>query len=256
MGSLKKLVCTAVCYPLEPFENDELIEKAMGLSDAFYLAKDVRKEGGLIAFDLSGIGEIRLAMPGLFNVENAVMAAVLSKELGAADEDVREGIFLAKTPGRMEILRCEEKDLAVIVDFAHNEFAFDNIFGSVKQEYPGYGIYAVFGCPGNKAPERRTGMPRSAAKYADYVYITEDDPFREDPVEICKEVYDNLISFGGKGEIIVNREDAIEEAIKRAPAKSVVLILAKGRDTFMHRREFDPYESDPVIAERILKDLC
>ena len=255
-GSLKKLVCTAVCYPLEPFENDELIEKAMGLSDAFYLAKDVRKEGGLIAFDLSGIGEIRLAMPGLFNVENAVMAAALSKELGAADEDVREGIFLAKTPGRMEILRCEEKDLAVIVDFAHNEFAFDNIFGSVKQEYPGYGIYAVFGCPGNKAPERRTGMPRSAAKYADYVYITEDDPFREDPVEICKEVYDNLISFGGKGEIIVDREGAIEEAIKRAPAKSVVLILAKGRDTFMHRREFDPYESDPVIAERILKDLC
>ena len=98
-------------------------------------------------------------------------------------------------------------------------------------------------------------MPRSAAKYADYVYITEDDPFREDPFEICKEVYENLLSFGGKGEIEADREEAIKKAIGRAEKGSVILLLAKGRDTFMHRKEFDPYISDPVLAEKLLKEI-
>jgi len=152
----------------------------------------------------------------------------------------------------MEIFKNEAKDIVSIVDFAHNEFAFDNIFSSVKKEYPGYSISAVFGCPGNKAPERRIGMPRSAAKYADKVYITEDDPFKEDPDDICKEVYENLLSFGGKGEIVVDREEAIKKAIGEARPHTVVLVLAKGRDTFMHRKEFDPYLSDPVIVENCL----
>ncbi|MBO4818943.1 MAG: UDP-N-acetylmuramyl-tripeptide synthetase [Firmicutes bacterium] len=253
-GRLKKLICLHIDYPLEEGANIELLSKAEAFSDEYFKVSDICKKDGLTYFDISGVGEVSISMPGIFNVENAAIAAIFAKEYGASSEEIKEGLLCAKAAGRMEVLRSEKKDLTVIVDFAHNEFAFNNIFGSVRQEYPGYMIYAVFGCPGNKAPERRTGMPRSAARYADYSYITEDDPFKEDPEDICKEVYENLLSFGGKGEIIVRREEAIKKAIESAQDKSVILLLAKGRDTFMHRREFDPYISDPVLAEKLLKE--
>ena len=253
-GNLKKIVCFFTSYPGEE-EPKELLEKAKSVSDSFHTVSGIEKRGGSTVFCLSGFGELRIDMPGLFNVENACMAALIAGEFGVSDGDISKGLLFAKAAGRMEIIKDEAKGLTVIVDFAHNEFAFDTIFASVKKEYPESFVIAVFGCPGNKAPERRTGMPRSAAKYADYCYITEDDPYREDPGAICEEVYANLLSFGGKGEIIVDREDAIKKAIASAPRHSVILLLAKGRDTFMHRREFDPYISDPYLAESILNGL-
>ena len=254
-GRLKKLVCIYVEYPLEPPMDEKLLSKAEAVSDCFYRVSGIEKQEGHTQFSMSGIGKLAFSIPGIFNVENAAIAAAFALVFGASPQEIAEGLLCAKAAGRMEVFRNAEKDLVVIVDFAHNEFAFDNIFRSVRQEYPGYNVFAVFGCPGNKAPERRTGMPRSAARYTDYAYITEDDPFKEDPEDICREVYGNLLSFGGKGEIIVNREDAIREAICKAPAHSVILLLAKGRDTFMHRREFDPYVSDPYLAENILNGL-
>ncbi len=254
-GRLKKLICLHIEYPLEEGPGEALLEKASPFADVNCKVYGISKEGGHSSFVISGIGEAAISMPGIFNVENAAVAALFAKEYGASNEEIKEGLLCAKASGRMEVFRNENRDLTVIVDFAHNEFAFNNIFESVRQEYPKSKIYAVFGCPGNKAPERRVGMPRSAAKYADYVYITEDDPFREDPFEICKEVYENLLSFGGKGEIEADREEAIKKAIGRAEKGSVILLLAKGRDTFMHRKEFDPYISDPVLAEKLLKEM-
>ena len=255
-GSLKKIICLSIDYPGEKGISEELGKKVSKSADEVYKASCITKKDGLSCFELSGIGNAEVSMPGLFNVENASLSAITAALYGVPSEIIKKGLLQARAAGRMEIYKNEKCDITAIVDFAHNEFAFDNIFKTVRQEYPGYRVIAVFGCPGNKAPERRIGMPRSAAKYADYVYITEDDPFKEDPADICREVCDKLLSFGGKGEIVISREEAIRKAICGANAHSVVLVLAKGRDTFMHRKEFDPYVSDPVIVEKILKELC
>ena len=251
-GTLKKLITVDVSYPPSDDGDSELKARARALSDEYIRAEYMGKKNGLTTFSYPGIGELSVAIPGLFNVENAAMAAAVAKQLGAEDAAVRKGLLSAKVAGRMEVYRNEEREVTVIVDFAHNEFAFDNIFSSVRKEYPGSRITAVFGCPGNKAPERRIGMPRSAAKYADYSYITEDDPFMEDVSDICREVYENLLSFKGEGEIVEDREEAIKKAIEGAGRKSVVLLLAKGRDTFMHRKDFENYASDPVLAKKYL----
>ena len=249
-GILKSIICFYTDANALP---KDLILKAEENSEKIYIISDIAKEKEETEFSLSEFGRLRLSMPGLFNIENAVMAAILAEVLGVKKDDISRGLLLAKAPGRMEVFRNEKRDLTVIVDFAHNEFAFDNIFSTVKKEYSN--IIAVFGCPGNKAPERRIGMPRSASKFASYVYVTEDDPFKENVSDICKEVYANLVSFGGKGEIVEDRKEAIKKAIENAPKGSAILLLAKGRDTFMHREAFDPYESDPVIAEDVLKNL-
>ena len=219
------------------------------------LIKNIQKLDGRTAFDLDGFGTLMLNMPGLFNIYNAAFAAILSRILGANNEEIKNGLLDAKASGRMEIYKNDSKDIIGIVDFAHNKLSFEKIFSSVKEEYPNYRIEAVFGCPGNKAPERREDLPMVAAKYSDYSYITEDDPFHESAESICNEVYQNLLRFGGNGRVIVDRKDAIKTAISNAEEHTVILFLAKGCDKYMHRENYDEYESDSVIVNEEIKNI-
>jgi len=215
--------------------------------------KNIRKEGGYTVFELGDFGTIKLSMPGLFNVDNACFAAIMARVFGASNEAIARGLLIAKASGRMEIYKNSKEDIIGIVDFAHNKLSFEKIMDSTKTEYPGWTLQAVFGCPGSKAFERREDLPMVASRYMDYCYICEDDPFMEKAEDICKTVYENLTQFGGKGEIIVDRKNAIETAVKRAKPNTVILFLAKGCDTYMHRAEYDPYESDSYLVEKELK---
>ncbi len=235
-GSLKKLITFSHAAP-----------------EADYLIENLHKEDGRTVFELTDMGRIQLSMPGLFNAENAALAAILARELGADPEEIRKGLWSARAAGRMEIFTDPVRRLTGIVDFAHNALSFEKIFASAKEEYPDCRIEAVFGCPGNKSYERRAELPAVAAKYADYCYITEDDPYLEDPLDICGQVLENLLRCGGRGEIIPDRKAAIAKAVENAAPDTVLLVLAKGCDTYMHRRNFDPYESDTVIVKGLLE---
>jgi len=216
---------------------------------------NIRKEEGVTVFDLSDYGTIKLSMPGLFNVHNACFAAIMARVFGSSNQEIASGLIDAKASGRMEIYKNENSDIIGIVDFAHNKLSFEKIMESVKSEYPGWTLKAVFGCPGNKAYERREDLPMVAAKYMEYCYITEDDPFKEKASDICDVVYNNLVKYGGKGEIVQNRKASIEKAIKNATPKTLILFLAKGSDTYMHRMEYDPYESDSKLVNDYIKEI-
>lgn len=238
-------------------KNGKLTEKVITYSakdkSADYFIENVRKEDGLTKFFLTGVGEISLSMPGLFNAENAALAAIVTKLLGATDEEIKNGLLNAKAKGRMEVFENKTRELIVISDYAHNALSFERLFTSVKAEYPGYRIEALFGAPGGKGLSRREDLPKVAAKYADFVWVTEEDPADEDPKEICSVVLSNLEKFGGKGKIVVDREEAIRTAIKNAPPKTAVLLIAKGREEYMHRGyEYVPIKSDSALAEELI----
>lgn len=191
-------------------------------------------------------------MPGLFNAENAALAAIIAKHFGVPDEEIISGLKWAKADGRMELFYDKRRELVVIADYAHNGLSFEKVYKSVKSEYPGWRIEAVFGAPGNKAYTRRDDLTKVSAQYADYVYVTEDDPAFEDPSELCGLLYDKLIGYGGKGEVIENREEAIRTAIEKAPRNTVVLLLAKGNERYMKRQgRFDPIISDTDLAREL-----
>jgi len=222
-------------------------------SSADYYVSNLRKESGITKFNISGIGDIKLNMMGLFNAENATAAAIISKLLGATNEEICSGLLDAKAAGRMEVFKNEKRDLVVISDYAHNALSFEKLFSSVKEEFQGYRVEAVFGAPGGKGISRREELPKVAAKYADFIYVTEEDPADEDPLEISKIVLDNIVKYGGKGAIEVDREKAITEAIKKAPPKTVVLLIAKGREEYMHRgSEYVQIKSDSALAEELI----
>lgn len=200
--------------------------------------------------------EYKLSIPGSFNYENAVCAITIARELGIAEDAIKEGLAKASVPGRMEIFENKEKEVVAIVDYAHSILSFDKLFSSVKEMYPGYRIEALFGCPGGKGLQRRLDLPKAVSKYADYVWITEEDPGLEDPMEISKEVKANLDKLGTPNEIIVDRDEAIKIAITTAKPKTVIVLTGKGREEYMHRgNDYVPFTPETTQVERYLNEL-
>ena len=223
---------------------------------ADYTAANTGTQGG-IHFDLivrgKNLGEIRLCMPGLFNVENAVAAAAMAMELGFSFSDVKEGLSDAVAAGRMEVLEDKERQVKCIVDYAHNSLSFEKLFSSLREEYPDWQIQAFYGCPGGKGLRRRKELPEVSARLCDYTWITEEDPFMEDPAKISKEVYANLIKFGGKGRIIDDREEAVKTAIAEAKPKTIIVLTGKGREEYQHRATgYEKVESEYNMVKKYL----
>ena len=104
---------------------------------------------------------------------------------------------------------------------------------------------------GGKAEERRHDLPEVAARYADYIVLTSDDPWTEDPLDICHEM-ERSLPEGFPHEIVVDRERAAERAFELAEGRrSVVLLLAKGHEAYQHTRAgFEPCASDCELAAR------
>ena len=136
--------------------------------------------------------EFKLSMPGLFNVSNALCAIAIARLYDIPVSDIQAGLYQAKVPGRMEIYTSNDQKITAIVDYAHNQLSFQKLFESVRNEYPGYRATIIFGCPGKKAQDRRHDLGEIAGKYADYIYLTEEDAGEEDPLAIAEELQEQL----------------------------------------------------------------
>ncbi len=221
---------------------------------------NIRKNGSDTLFTVrtkSFEEDFALSIPGLFNVSNALCAIAVCERLGIDSNTIRTGLYRSHTAGRMEVYESKDKKITVIVDYAHNKLSFENIFDSVRKEYPERYVSIVFGCPGNKAVVRRKDMGEISGKCADFVYITEDDPAEENLEDICKTVAQYVESTGGKDKykIILDRGEAIKTAIEEAHGESVIILAGKGAETHQKRglsSEF--YESDAFFAEKYLKE--
>lgn len=229
-------------------------------------AKDIRSTAAGLAFDvlerdasgaLVASTSIALGMAGLFNVDNALAAIACARFMGVDYAAIAAGLAHVRVPGRMELVPSPDGKVLAIVDYAHNELSFETLFSSVKREYPGRRIIALFGAPGGKAQERREALPRVASKYADLIIYTEEDPAHERVEDICAELAANTPA-GVAHKVICDREQAVSAAIetgREAPEGAIVLLLAKGDETRQHRGDDYPeVESDLSIARRLLSD--
>jgi Xaa-Pro aminopeptidase len=155
----------------------------------------------------------------------------------------------------MEVYENADKSITAIVDYAHNRMSFENLFTSVRQEYPGRKVAIVFGCPGNKAQNRRKDLGEISGKYADMIYITEEDPGEEPVQKISREIADFVEAENGKYKIIDDRGEAISTAINEMGANSVILITGKGNETRQKRGiEYIDCPTDVEYATKALKE--
>ena len=194
---------------------------------------------------------VQLPFPGDFSVSNALAAALSAHLLGVGPGAIAEGLARTRVPGRMEFYRSTDRQLTAIVDYAHNKLAFESLLSAVAGTFTGARVIAVFGAVGGKARERRHELPEVAARYADYVVLTADDPWTEDPLDICHEM-ERSLPGGYPHEIVIDREAAAARAFELAEGeKSVVLLLAKGHEAYQLTRDgFVPCVSDCELARR------
>ena len=192
---------------------------------------------------------VSLPFPGEFSVSNALCAALAAHLLGAGADDIVRGLERTRVPGRMEFYRTADRQVTAIVDYAHNRLAFDSLLSAVAGTFAGARVIAVFGAVGGKAEERRRDLPEVAARYADYLIFTTDDPWTEDPLDICHEM-ERAIPEDFPHEIVLDREEAVARAFElAAPQRSVVLLLAKGSDATQHMATgFVPCATDSELA--------
>ena len=174
--------------------------------------------------------EFTLTMPGLFNVENALVAIATAIVLEIPFDSIYDGLKIARASGRMETHSSKDGRIIVIVDYAHNKLSFEKLYESTKQEYPDKKIITVYGCPGGKAQRRRMHLGELSGRYSDISYLTAEDPGVEETIDICKEIAFYIEKENGKYKIVEDRGEAIKQAILEN-TDSVVLITGKGNET-------------------------
>lgn len=183
-----------------------------------------------------GEREVTIVTPGAHSVYNALAAAGASLAEGASLEDVERGLSLPGVPGRMEPIN-EDQPFAVLVDYAHSPDGLENVLRAVKGFAKGR-IILVFGCGGDRDRGKRPLMGAIAARLADLVVVTSDNPRSEDPRAIIADI---LAGFAKADEhrikIEPERRKAIALALSLADRGDVVLIAGKGHETTQVTRE-------------------
>ena len=210
------------------------------------------KETGQQGLIVSGRYEI--AIPGDFNKENALCAALISAQLTVPKEAIQKGLKAAFIPGRMEQVSFE-RDNHVYVDFAHNYISLKSVLDFVKNEHPDNDLLVVLGAPGGKGISRRQDFGELLSDYSGRVILTADDPNEEDPRVISEEIARHI-----KGpiavELIDNRQEAIEYALKEAESQTTLVIAGKGDDDFMYLdKKKVPYIGDMPLVKAYLKEI-
>ena len=161
-------------------------------ADAAIRAEDERLDARGSTFALitpEGASRVRLPLAGAYNVSNALVAAACGVALGLPLDAIVDGLeYAPQVPGRLERIDCGQP-FSVIVDYAHTPDSVEKAVNAVKAVTEGR-VIIVFGCGGDRDPDKRPMMGRSAAASADHVIITSDNPRSEDPVGIILQVED------------------------------------------------------------------
>jgi UDP-N-acetylmuramoyl-L-alanyl-D-glutamate--2,6-diaminopimelate ligase len=183
---------------------------------------------------------VELQLAGRFNVRNAVGAATAAAVLGVPDDVIARGLSAAApVPGRFEAVDAGQP-FTVIVDYSHKPDALDQALRAARELVTGEAeLTVVFGAGGDRDTAKRPVMGEVAARLADHVVLTSDNPRSEDPLAIISDVH-NGIPAGSPVLIEPDRRRAIDLAVAAARPGGVVVVAGKG------------HEATQVIGDRVV----
>ncbi|EOM78132.1 UDP-N-acetylmuramoyl-L-alanyl-D-glutamate synthetase [Rhodococcus rhodnii LMG 5362] len=171
-------------------------------------------------------------LPGAYNVANASLALACAAELGVAVDDAARGIADVDVPGRVQRIERGQEFLAV-VDYAHKPAALEAVIATLRGQSAGR-LAVVVGAGGDRDTGKRPQMGEVAARSADLLVVTDDNPRSENPAEIRREVMAGALAVPvtERGEVreIADRAHAIADAVRWARSGDVVLVAGKGHE--------------------------
>ena len=219
------------------------------------------RDAGLYTTDDDGVSfvfrntTIKSPLRGMFNLYNMIGAATLASAFGVSAENIKKGLEnLSIIKGRVEFIKLEnsKQNFEVVVDYAHTS-------GSLTELYKTFGtkkkICVLGNTGGGRDKWKRPEMAKVADEYCDEVILTNEDPYDEDPKKIIEDMLPGFQKR--KVTIIMNRREAIHEAIKRAKSGDAVLITGKGTDPFIMGADGqkESWSDEKVAREELEKIL-
>lgn len=201
--------------------------------------------------------EVRFTLPlaGAYNVSNALVAAGCALAQGVSLEHIVTGLSNApQVPGRLERID-EGQPFAVLVDYAHTPDSLAKAIAAVRAVTPGR-VIVLFGCGGDRDPEKRPVMGAVAGEGADEVIVTSDNPRSEDPVGIVLHIEDGLRPTGTSYAVELDRRAAISRALGLASGGDAVLIAGKGHEDYQIFADRTIHFDDREVAREELRRLC
>jgi len=201
--------------------------------------------------------EFVLSLPGLFNIENALAAVCAGLSQGINLETSSKALKKIKNiPGRMECV-SNDKEFNIIIDYAVTPDSLEKIYSLVKQMNVGENkIISIFGSCGERDRGKRPIMGEIVSKFADYIILTNEDPYGEDPRRIINEVASGVknkeenINFWK----ILDRREAIKKALRLAKPGDFMVVTGKGaEETMAIGKERIPWNDKKVILEELRK---
>jgi UDP-N-acetylmuramoyl-L-alanyl-D-glutamate--2,6-diaminopimelate ligase len=207
-----------------------------GGTEATWRASDIEERAdGSTRFRVHGphgTSEAGCAVPGRYNVANALLALAMLHENGVPVDVAAPAIATATVPGRMERIDAGQPFLAV-VDYSHKPAAVEGALAALRRLTPGR-LIVVLGCGGDRDRAKRPVMGRIAARDADLLIVTDDNPRSEDPAAIRRAMLDgaHAVPAQQRGEIreVGDRAEAIRTAVSVAAPGDTVLVAGKGHE--------------------------
>jgi UDP-N-acetylmuramoyl-L-alanyl-D-glutamate--2,6-diaminopimelate ligase len=193
--------------------------------------------------------EINSSLVGEFNVYNMLGAIAYARALGISMESIKNGLEkLTEIKGRAQKIK-NDLNLEIIVDYAHTPDSLTALY----KTFPQRKICVLGSCGGGRDKWKRKEMAQIAEKYCDEIVLTDEDPYDDDPREIIEDLAKEIINK--LPTVIVDRREAINEALRLAKEGDAVLITGKGTDPYIMRKGGvkEPWSDAKVVEEELYK---
>lgn len=238
------------------FEQDVKEYITYGINKGEKRAKEVELGADGVKYSCGDM-KIRTNIPGEFNVYNSLAAMCVGEKLGLSNEEIEKGIFaLEEVKGRMTKIE-EGQDFSVIVDYAHTPDSFEKLFKGLDK--PKGKVIVMFGSAGRRDETKRAVQGEIAGKYADVVVLTEEDDRDVPGEEILAQIAGGAEKSGKVKDrdlfLILDRTEAIEATLKMAKKGDLVLLLGKGHEKTIERKNGENPWDEIGTTKKVLRKL-
>jgi len=225
------------------------------VQDTDLSAKNIEYKADGVQYTLCGKEEMNISLStgGKFSVYNSMSAAVAALKFGIPTETVKKALCSQNgVKGRAEVVPCD-RDFTIVIDYAHTPDGLQNILNTFK-ECPKNRLVVLFGCGGDRDKTKRPKMGMVAARLADFVIVTSDNPRTEEPKAIIDDILEGMKDIPTPKKVIENRIEAINFAISNAKAGDIIILAGKGHETYqIIGTDTIHLDEREVIAEALAK---
>ena len=220
-------------------------------------ARDVTFSADGVAFTLCAQGKeyrVKVPTPGKFSAYNALSAAGCALAVGVPPETVAQALnHSTGIKGRAEVYPTG-RDFTIILDYAHTPDGVENILSSMRAVSEGR-LVALLGCGGDRDPYKRPLMGEAAARLADFVIVTSDNPRTEDPESIVQQIIPGVEKHDTPYVAIVNRREAMKYAVEHAQPGDVIVLAGKGHEDYQILGKTKVHFDEREVLDEIFAEL-